>query len=328
MANNPDEPLSPAPLPDGRRFLNDRLDWNLLRTYLVIVQEGSVSRAAARLHLTQPAVSQALKRLEEQLDRGLIIRRGPRFALTEAGEEVARIASDLYGNVSRLGAALERSTETVVGKVRMLTISRIQSRCYDDFLADFHRRFPRVELEIDVMRSSDIISSLLQKTATLGLALCRIPQPKLEQRVLLQQRYAFFCGRRHPLFGRSDLSLADLQGENFVSFTSDQIGGSLSPLTIFRDQQGFTGRIVASSPSLEEIRRLVGAGYGIGCLPQHVVADDVAAGELWRLPPGEGVADVDVHLLWHREQRMTQAETALLEGFQHLLATTEVAARL
>jgi len=40
------------------------------------------------------------------------------------------------------------------------------------------------------------------------------------------------------------------------------------------------------------------------------------------------VADVDVHLLWHREQRMTQAETALLEGFQHLLATTEVAARL
>ncbi|AXA68091.1 MULTISPECIES: LysR family transcriptional regulator [Pseudomonas] len=328
MANNQDEPLSPAPLPDGRRFLNDRLDWNLLRTYLVIVQEGSVSRAAARLHLTQPAVSQALKRLEEQLDRGLIIRRGPRFALTEAGEEVARIASDLYGNVSRLGAALERSTETVVGKVRMLTISRIQSRCYDDFLADFHRRFPRVELEIDVMRSSDIISSLLQKTATLGLALCRIPQPKLEQRVLLQQRYAFFCGRRHPLFGRSDLSLADLQGENFVSFTSDQIGGSLSPLTIFRDQQGFTGRIVASSPSLEEIRRLVGAGYGIGCLPQHVVADDVAAGELWRLPPGEGVADVDVHLLWHREQRMTQAETALLEGFQHLLATTEVAARL
>ncbi|MGF7242787.1 LysR family transcriptional regulator [Pseudomonas sp. LA5] len=328
MANNQDEPLSPAPLPDGRRFLNDRLDWNLLRTYLVIVQEGSVSRAAARLHLTQPAVSQALKRLEEQLDRGLIIRRGPRFALTEAGEEVARIASDLYGNVSRLGAALERSTETVVGKVRMLTISRIQSRCYDDFLADFHRRFPRVELEIDVMRSSDIISSLLQKTATLGLALCRIPQPKLEQRVLLQQRYAFFCGRRHPLFGRSDLSLADLQGENFVSFTSDQIGGSLSPLTIFRDQQGFTGRIVASSPSLEEIRRLVGAGYGIGCLPQHVVADDVAAGQLWRLPPGEGVADVDVHLLWHREQRMTQAETALLEGFQHLLATTEVAARL
>lgn len=58
----------------GRRFLNDRLDWNLLRTYLVIGQEGSMSRAAARLHITQSAVSQALKRLEEQLDCVLIVR--------------------------------------------------------------------------------------------------------------------------------------------------------------------------------------------------------------------------------------------------------------
>lgn len=53
--------------PEAKRFLNDRLDWNLLRTFLVIGQEGSISRAAARLHLSQPAVSQALRRLEEQL---------------------------------------------------------------------------------------------------------------------------------------------------------------------------------------------------------------------------------------------------------------------
>ena len=55
----------------GRRFLNDRLDWNLLRTYLAIGQEGSISRAAARLFITQSAVSQSLKRLEEQLECAL-----------------------------------------------------------------------------------------------------------------------------------------------------------------------------------------------------------------------------------------------------------------
>lgn len=72
-------------LPD--RLLNDRLDWNLLRTYLVIGQEGSMSRAAARLHITQSAVSQALKRLEEQLDCVLIARSGRRFELTETGRK-------------------------------------------------------------------------------------------------------------------------------------------------------------------------------------------------------------------------------------------------
>lgn len=97
------------------------------------------------------------------------------------------------------------------------------------------------------MRSSDIVAALLEKTATLGLSLNRRPQPRLEQHLFLHQRYGFFCGKHHPLFGRSGLAEGDLQSENFVSFTSDQIGGMLSPLTIFRDQQGFSGRIVASS---------------------------------------------------------------------------------
>ncbi|QCI13214.1 LysR family transcriptional regulator [Pseudomonas putida] len=312
---------------EAKRFLNDRLDWNLLRTFLVIGQEGSISRAAARLHLSQPAISQALRRLEEQLDSALVVRRGPRITLSQAGEEVMQIAAELYGTVSRLGPALDSPAETVTGKIRLLSISRIQSRAYDDFLAQFHNDYPQVELEIDVLRSADVVSGLLQKTASFGLSLCRTPQPRLEQRVLLEQRYAFYCGKRHRLFGRKNLSVADLQGENFVSFTSDQIGGNLSPLTVFRDQHGFTGRLIASSPSLDEILRLVGAGYGIGCLPEHIVAADVQANELWRLPPWEGVIDVNVYLLWNREQKLTQAESIFLDRFQQMLMTTDPADR-
>ncbi|MFJ4195677.1 MULTISPECIES: LysR family transcriptional regulator [unclassified Pseudomonas] len=305
---------------DLQRLLNDRLDWNLLRTFRVIGQELSISRAAARLHLTQPAVSQALKRLEEQLGRQLIARRGPRFALTEVGEQLLALAGEIYGQVSQVSSLLGEPADEVIGKVRLLIISRIFSERFDDFLADFHRQFPRVDLEVEVMRSSDIVSALQEKTATLGLSLNRRAQPRLEQRLFLRQRYAFFCGKHHPLFRRQDVSQSDLQRENFVSFTSDQIGGMLSPLTIFRDQQGFSGRIVASSPSLEEVRRLVIAGFGIGCLPEHVVAADVEAGLLWRLPPHEGIADVDIHMLWNREQRMSRAETLFIERLQACLA--------
>lgn len=310
---------------EGRRFLNDRLDWNLLRTYLVIGQEGSISRAAARLHITQSAVSQALRRLEEQLGCAMIIRGGSRFDLTNAGEEVLRIAIDIYGDVSRISTAVEKQTDGVAGKVRLLSISRVQSQVYDDFLADFHEAHPQVELEIEVLRSADIISSLLQKTATAGIGLCRIPQAKLEQRQLLRQRYAFYCGKRHRLFGLSDVPLDGLRGENFVSFVSDQLGGNLSPLTMFRDEHGFTGRIVASSSSFEEIHRLVCAGFGIGCLPEHLLHEDVKEGVLWRLPPYEGIVDVNIHLLWNREQKMTVAESVFLESFQHRLAQANLA---
>ena len=295
-------------------LLNDRLDWNLLRTFRIIGQELSISRAAARMHLTQPAVSQALKRLEEQLGCQLIARRGPRFDLTEAGVKIFALAGEMYGHVSQVSNTLQMPGDEVIGKVRLLMISRIVSSSFDNFLTQFHRSHPRVDLEVDVMRSSDIVSALLEKTATLGLSLNRRLQPRLEQRLFQRQRYAFFCGRNHPLFGRSDLTQSDVQQENFVSFTSDQIGGMLSPLTIFRDQQGFSGRIVASSSSLEEIRRLIIAGIGLGCLPEHVVVEDVTNGLLWRVPPLDGVADVDIHLLWNREQRMSRAETVFIES--------------
>jgi len=313
---------------DTTRFLNDRLDWNLLRTYLAIMQERSLSRAAARLYVTQPAVSQALKRLEDALGRKLIERRGAHFVPTQAGEEVYRIASDIYGTISQLETGLDERTADITGSIRLLTVSRIESRVYDEFLAEFHLAYPRIDLQIEVMRSSDIISSLLQKTATAGLSLCRTPVEKLEMRCFLRQRYAIFCGRHHRLFGLSQLTMADLLAENFVSFTSDQIGDSLSPLTVFRDQRGFTGRIVASSPSLDEVRRLIFAGYGIGCLPEHAVKDDLARQRLWRLPPEEGLVDVDIHLLWHRERKRNAAEAAFFDAMERCMQRHALAERL
>jgi DNA-binding transcriptional LysR family regulator len=230
--------------------------------------------------------------------------------------------------MSRLDTELDDRSEDITGSIRLLTVSRIESGVYDEFLADFHRMHPRIDLHIEILRSSDIISSLLQKTATAGLALCRVAVDKLEQRCFLRQRYAMYCGRHHRLFGRAALSMDDLLAENFVSFTSDQIGDSLSPLTVFRDQRGFTGRIVAASPSLDEVRRLIFAGYGIGCLPEHIVRDDIAQQRLWRLPPEEGLIDVDVDLLWHRARKMNPAEQAFLDGMDRTMKRYALPERL
>lgn len=299
--------------------LKDTLDWNLLRTYLVIVEERGISRAAVRLHLTQPAISRSLQRLEEHLGMRLISQRSPQhFALTKAGEEVYRIAGEVHGAVSRLQLGLQQAPnhDDVTGLVVLQTVSRIESAVYDKCLAEFHRRYPRVDLRIEVMRSADIINALLQKTAGLGLSLSRFAVDKLEQSCIFPQRYALYYGRHHRLFGETGLRLTDLLAENFVSFSSDQLGDCLSALTIFREQAGFTGRIVASSPSLDEIRRMIFAGYGIGALPEHIVATDIMQQRLWRLPPEQGIANIDIYLMWHRERSLSAAETAFLNFFQ------------
>lgn len=301
--------------PFDRRLprLNNRLDWNLLRTFLVIVQERSFSKAALRLHITQPAVSQALKRLEETLGCTLLSRGGSNVTPTRIGETVFAIANDIYSHISRLESELENRDCDVTGIVRLL-IMRIHSNQYDDFLAAFHRSHPHIELNVEVMRSTDIIRAILQNSATAGIGICRDEHDRLERRPIMTDRYAIYCGRHHRLFGRANLAVNDLLLEDYVALRSDRLGDSLSMLTIFREQQGFTGQITAESTSLDEVRRLIYAGYGIGCLPESVAGQDVANGRLWPLPPEEGVATLDYSLFWNRTRRMTRAEHIFCEG--------------
>jgi DNA-binding transcriptional LysR family regulator len=193
-------------------------------------------------------------------------------------------------------------------------VSGIDFPAYDAFLAGFHRSYPRIELESQEMRSADVVASLQQKSATLGLTPRRALPKKIESRLFLRQRYALFCGRHHPLFGRTDLKTADLVSEKFVSFTGDKVGDHMSPLTFFRDEMGFTERVVGSSSSMSEVKRFIFAGFGIGCLPEHVVRDDVANGRFQRLPPDEGVADLDIYLLWSGDRKYSAAESAFLDA--------------
>jgi DNA-binding transcriptional LysR family regulator len=121
-------------MPD--RLLNDRLDWNLLRTFRVIGQ--AVDQPRRRPHLTQPASARRSSAWKE-LGRQLIARRGPRFVLTEVGEQLFELAGEVYGQMSQIGGLLEQPADELVGGAPADDQPHRQ-RAFDDFLADFHRQ--------------------------------------------------------------------------------------------------------------------------------------------------------------------------------------------
>lgn len=311
-----------APKKSASPLAPERLDWNLLRTFMFVVQERGISRAATVLHLSQPAVSQALKRLEEAVGGLLLYRRNGEFRLTGLGEEIYRLAREMYGMVARIDEAATQEEDEVAGTLRLMVMSKIQSAAYDDFLAQFHRRYPKVEFYMDVMQSAAILDALTKRIPALGLCLCRKEIEVLERRLFLRHRYVVVCGRNHPMFSRRNVQVEDLLDQNFVCFASDQLGDTLSPLTIFRDQQGFTGRIVGTSPYVEEIRRMVVAGMGLSCLPEHLIRQDLMAGDLKRLPPEDNVAEIDVFLTWHKQRKLTRAEQTFMSAFERFLERT------
>jgi len=317
---------SPSPT-DPERFGRE-LDWNLLRTFLVVVQEGSITGAALRLCLTQPAVSLALKRLEARLDRRLIDRGGGRFTVTPAGREIFREVQEIYGSISRFGLLPSAAPEEISGHVRLLMVSRVKTRYLDQAIREFHELHPQVTFRIDVMAAAEVHAALLQKMGSLGFCLMRAPVAGLMSEVLIRQTYRLYCGTSHRLFGREGLGISDLRQEDFVSFVSDQIDGMLSPLTVFRAREGFAGRVVGSSSNLDEVRRMIVCGLGIGPLPEHIAAPDVEGGLLWSLPPRGGVAPVDIHVAWNPSARFTPAEIAFREHLLAKITAMPVAERL
>jgi DNA-binding transcriptional LysR family regulator len=303
------------------------LDWNLLRSFVVIAEAQSITDAARRLGLTQPSVSTALQKLEKLIGKRLIDRAPGRYELTRAGSTLYREAVEIHGSVHRLSTLMRDMTDEIRGHVRIAVASHVVCPLFDQLLAEFHARHPRATLSISVLGSSAALASVAARTASFAICLVHRRDPKIEYMRLYREYFGLFCGPPHPLFGRENLQQGDLSGHSTVSFETDSLHDALRSVTLLRAQSDLREEIIGMSSHLEEVRRMVVAGLGIGPLPLHVVARDVADGLLWRLPPYVDPPAIDVHLAWNPKATLNRAEATLLEIIQTAIRTTPMAAR-
>ena len=257
--------LGEPPAPTGGMVWS--LDWNLIRTFLVIVEEKGVTAAANRLGLKQPTISNALRRLEDRLGKRLVVRGPGRFEVTPAGLLLFDEAVEIFGSISRMGILIRDMDEEVSGHVTLALASHVVSPVLDEVLAGFHQRHPKATLGIEVMTSRDVIQAVRQRQASVGICLVHQKHPQLDYNRLFREYFGFFCGPRHRLFGKRNLKLADLRGETSVSFKTDRLTDALRPVALIRAEARLDDRVVGVSSSLEEVRRMIVAGLGIGPLP-------------------------------------------------------------
>lgn len=302
--------LATPPSASGRMVWN--LDWNLIRTFLVIVEQGGITAAANALRLKQPTVSNALRRLEGHLSKRLILRGPARFEVTPAGLLLYDEAIEIFGSISRLGTLIRDMDEEVSGHVTLAMASHVVSPVLDEVLSQFHQRHRLATLSIDVITSQDAIQAVRQRQASLAICLVHEKQPHLDYLRLFREYFGFYCGPRHRLFGRAGLSLSDLRGETSVSFKTDRLTDALRPVALVRAQAELEERIVGVSSNLEEVRRMILAGLGIGALPLHVARKDEQAGLLWRLPPYDDPPAIDIHIVTNPRSRLNRAEKNLI----------------
>jgi DNA-binding transcriptional LysR family regulator len=302
--------LRPALQPD--RLVRD-LDWNLLRTFVVLARSGSVTEAAERLRLKQPTVSSALKRLEDRIGRRLINRKPGHFELTEPGQLLLKEAVEIQGAILRLGTIMRDVADEVRGHVEIAMASHVVSPLFDEALSLFHKQHPAATISINISASKDALDAVMARRASFAVCLVRNRNPKLEYARLFREFFGLYCGPPHPLFGRRELTKTDLAGQSSVSFVTDRLEDALRPVTLMRAAADLEDRVVGTSANLEEVRRMIIAGLGIGPLPVHVVRRDVEDGLLWQLPPYDSLPEIGVHVVWNPKARLNRAEKAMLD---------------
>jgi DNA-binding transcriptional LysR family regulator len=304
-----------------------RLDWNLLRSYVVIIQERSFTAAAKKLKLKQPTVSNALRRLEETLGRRLI-ERGPRtFEPTASGDALYRQALQLFGTIDRLPTAMEDQSAVVTGRVSICMATHVTTPLFDETLAEFGRRHPMGTVSIAVSPSRMVVDAVEAQRCAFGICLVRDQRPGLNYSHFFREHFGFFCGPTHRLFGAGNLALSDLHGEHSVAFDTDQVNDVLRPVALLRERAELEAHPIGVSNNLEEVRRMVIAGLGIGALPIHVVERDVRDRLLWRLPPYEDPPAIDIFVVENPATQLNRAEQAFRQAFFERIAKTPLAER-
>ncbi len=238
---------------------------------------GSVTAAAQWLHLTQPAISAAIKQLEAACGMALVEPRGRGIAVTEAGQAVTRAARAVLGEIESLGEELDALRGVRGGRLRLAAVSTAKY-FVPHLLAQFNRFFPRIELQLRVANRQAVLDALSDAQA--DLVIMGTPPDRLAcvSYPFADNPLSMVASVQHRLSRRRGLQLSELAGEPFL--VRERGSGTRAAMERFFSEHALTPPGGIEIDSNETIKQAVMAGMGVSFLSLRTVRLEVATGKL------------------------------------------------
>ena len=260
------------------------LELRHLRYFVAVAEELHFGRAALRLNLAQPPLSQQIRKLEEILGYTLFTRTSRSVSLTTAGGAFLESARRTLRNVQR---DLEEARSIGRGEVGSLHVGFVGSGMLTTLPAIFRayrEAFPRVTLHLHESFTAKVVDGLGNGTLDAGILRDGDPVEELEVTTLFSEPLVAVLPVKHPKAGQKSLSPGALRGEPFVYYPRSAGSRAFEkPLSIF-EEYGFRPQIVQEATHWLTILRLVGAGLGVSVGPECVRGDRFAD-EVVCVPP-------------------------------------------
>jgi len=281
-----------------------------LQVFLTVATEKSFSRAAEKLLRTQPAVSLAVQRLEQELGEKLIDRSGKELVLTDAGSTVIEYARRFQSLQQELDNSLAELRDNSAGRL-VIGANESTTLYLLRHIERYRELYPKVKVTVRRSLSSRIPNELLDGNLELGVISYDPSDERLKSKVIYSDSLAFVVSPKHRLAHRKTVSIEDLGSETFIAHNV------VSPyrevvIRTFRERKVPLG-IDVEMPTIETIRKLVQNNLGVAFLPRMCVEQEIEQKTLREVRVKEMHLERKIRLVYPTRRGLSHAATAFLQ---------------
>lgn len=277
---------------------------------MAVAREKSFSRAAEVLHRTQPAVSQAIRRLEKEVGEKLFDRSSKDGTLTIAGEVLLNYARQMLNLRQNAHVAIKELKNLHHGKV---TISANEHTvfCLLPIIEEFSRRHPLIKVEVKRGVASRIPTEITAREVELGVISFKPKDESVKSIPVFSDELVLVVSPNHSLAEKSSVSIKDLGIETFIAHNAhspyrEQV------ISAF-DKYQVKLNISTELPSLEAIKKLVEKGAGVALVPKLTAQSELDRGQLFGLSVKELKLERQLHFIYRRNSVLSHAAKVFLQ---------------
>jgi DNA-binding transcriptional LysR family regulator len=291
------------------------LDTEALRTFLTILDCGGFSKAADRLHRSQPAISRRISVLEDELGVRLFERVSGGITLSDAGRLLLPHAQLVVSALSDCEAAVAELRAGSAGPVSIAAVGTLAGANLTPVLKQFSAQHPRADLTLRTANSTEISELVRSGEATIGLRYHHDASPDLVCQKLSAEPLQVVCWPAHALAGSRIGSLRKLGRERWLAFPNAARLPETSAHNLAARFQvlGITDVDWVPVDSLTAQKRLVEAGYGLAVLPESAIEEELRAGTLATIRIRGVNLTNPVYLVTRRGGYLSQLAKALID---------------
>lgn len=285
--------------------------WSLeirhLRCFVALAEELHFGRAAQRLHVAQPALSQLIQRVERDLGATLFERTQRRVTLTQAGQLLLPEARRIVRDTDRATEAVRAVQRGDAGSVGIGFVGSAADDVLPRFLSAYHTRHPRVTMRLEEGTTSEQLDWLHDERITVGMGRTPIDDGAISTMLLAREALVLAVADTHRLADSRRIDLAAVAGEPFIMFPRRLGPGLYDRIHRACTASGFTPKAAHETVRMQTIVGLVSGGLGVALVPASV--RNLGRKGVRYLDIAGDMADIELSLMWRTGDQTPHLDT-------------------